>query len=92
MARETIRNILPRNQPLIATLEGDQKRIPRRITVSGPRHLWGMDLTLVWVLGFIPVWVLGIIDYWGSNLVALEPIPWPTAGRWYALPSRPSQG
>ena len=44
-----------------------------------PRRLWGLDLTLVWVLGFFPVWLLGIVDYHGSRLIALERLRWPTS-------------
>jgi putative transposase len=77
--RETFRRILLRNQGLLPEIELEQEERKRRIVVHAPRKLWGMDLTLVWVLGFFPVWVLGIVDYHGSRLVALEPLPWPTA-------------
>lgn len=79
LARETIRKILLRNQDLLPELEEQKKDKKRPIVVHAPRKLWGMDLTLVWVLGFFPVWVLGIVDYHGSRLIALEPLPWPTA-------------
>ena len=41
--------------------------------------LWGLDLTLVWLLGFIPVWILGVVDYHGSRLVCLRRLAWPTS-------------
>lgn len=78
LATETIRAVLKRNQSLIVALQQAERRAPRRIVVSAPRVLWGMDFTLVWVLGFLPLWVLGIVDYHGSRLVALEPLRWPT--------------
>lgn len=78
-ARETIRKILIRNQDLIGEMEEEQRRVPRRIEVSRPKRLWGMDLTLVWILGLIPVWLLGVVDYHGSRLVVLEALRWPTA-------------
>ncbi len=42
-------------------------------------ELWGVDFTLVWVLGFFPAWVLGVVDYQGSRLVAFERVAWPTS-------------
>lgn len=81
LARETIRNILLRNQGLIATLEEEERVVRRRISVHASRELWGIDLTIVWVLGFLPIWILGIIDYYGSHVVAIEPIAWPTAAQ-----------
>jgi len=41
--------------------------------------LWGLDLTLVWLLGFFPVWILGVVDYQGSRLVGLRRLVWPTS-------------
>lgn len=78
LARETIRAVLKRNEGMIAALERQKRRSPKRIVVTEPRVLWGLDLTLVWVLGFLPVWILGIVDYHGSRLVALEPLWWPS--------------
>jgi transposase InsO family protein len=78
-ARETFRNILSRRRELIVALEDERRKPRRRITVSGPRKLWGADLTLVFVLGFFPCWVLGVVDYWGSRVVAFERVAWPTA-------------
>lgn len=51
----------------------------RRIDVDRPRRLWGMDLTLVWLLGFFPIWLLGVVDYHGSRLMTLERLTAPTA-------------
>jgi len=81
LTRETIRKIVIRRQDLVLKLTDAEKRRRRKITVSGPRQLWGLDLTLVWVLWFIPVWVLGIVDYHGSRLVAFERLPWPTGAQ-----------
>ena len=47
--------------------------------MTQPGQLWGVDLTLVWLLGFWPVWVLGAVEYHGSRLVAFERLAWPTA-------------
>lgn len=58
----------------MAALEDEVRRRPRRILVSGPRQLWGLDLTTVWVLGVFPIWILGVVDYHGSRLVAFERI------------------
>lgn len=77
LARETIRAVLKRNRGAIASMEQAQRRRARTVGVKEPRSLWGVDLTVVWVLGFVPVWVLGVIDYQGSRLVALEPLRWP---------------
>jgi putative transposase len=41
--------------------------------------LWGLDLTLVWLLGFVPVWIVGVVDYHGSRLVGLRRVVWPTS-------------
>ena len=50
--------------------------------MSGPRQLWGADLTLVWVLGLLPVWILGVVDYHGSRLVSFDRLGlWPTAAQ-----------
>ncbi len=78
-ARSTFRRIVIRNQGRIAELEGERGRPGRRIAVRAARVLWGVDLTLIWVLGFLPVWVLGAVDYHGSRIVALEPVAWPSA-------------
>ncbi|MBL8953681.1 MAG: transposase family protein [Myxococcaceae bacterium] len=47
--------------------------------MRGRLELWGVDLTLVWVLGVFPVWLVGVVDYHGSRLVALESVVWPRA-------------
>jgi putative transposase len=73
-SKETFRRILARRRDLVVELENEDRRRPRRITVSGPRQLWGLDLTTVWILGIFPVCILGVIDYHGSRLVALERI------------------
>jgi transposase InsO family protein len=78
-ARETFRRILIRRRDLVVALDQERQKRPRRIRVSGPRQLWGADLTLVWILGFIPAWILGVVDYHGSRLVAFERLAWPTA-------------
>jgi transposase InsO family protein len=78
-ARETFRQILVRRRDLVVELEQAKRRRPRRIRVTGPGQLWGVDLTLVWLLGFWPVWVLGAVDYHGSRVVAFERLAWPTA-------------
>jgi transposase InsO family protein len=75
-ARETFRRILKRRKDLVVDMQQARRRTPRRIRVERPRELWGVDLTLVWVLGFWPVWVLGAVDYFGSRLVAFETVAW----------------
>lgn len=76
---ETVRKILLRRRGLVVELEQQRRRKPRRIKVDASRVLWGLDLTLVWVLGFFPVWILGVVDYQGSQLVALRRLMWPTS-------------
>ncbi|MBI5481188.1 MAG: transposase family protein [Deltaproteobacteria bacterium] len=78
-ARETFRQIVIRRRELVVELEDARRRRPRRIHVTRPGSLWGIFLTLVWVLGFWPVWVLGAVDYHGSRLVAFERVGWPSA-------------
>jgi transposase InsO family protein len=78
-ARETFRQILIRRRDLVIELEDARRRRPRRIRVTQTGHLWGVDLTLVWLLGFWPVWLLGAVDYHGSRVVAFERLAWPTA-------------
>jgi transposase InsO family protein len=78
-ARETIRRILIRRRDLVVEEEQARRRRQRRIVVRGPGQLWGVDLTLLWVLGFWPAWVIGVIDYHGSRLIAFERIAWPTS-------------
>ena len=72
LARETIRRILLRRHDLAAVLKQERRRKPQRIVVTRSLQLWGLDHTLVLVLGFFPVWLLGVVDYHGSRLVALE--------------------
>ena len=76
---ETVRKILLRRRELVVELEQQRRRKPRRIKVDASRVLWGLDLTLVWVLGFFPVWILGVVDYQGSRLVGLRRLAWPTS-------------
>jgi transposase InsO family protein len=73
-SKETFRRILARRRDLVVALEDEARHRPRHIRVSGPRQLWGLDLTTVWVLGIFPVWILGVVDYHGSRLVAFERI------------------
>ena len=77
LSRETVRKILGRRHDLIDGIKLERKKPKLKIHVSGPRRLWGIDLTLVWILGTFPAWVLGIIDYHGSRLTALERVRWP---------------
>jgi len=77
-ARETVRQIIIRRRDLFFRIVEEKKRA-QRIHVSGPRHLWGIDLALVWVLGFVPVWLLGVVDYHGSRLMALELLRTPSS-------------
>jgi len=67
LERETVRRILLR-EPAPAK----PRKLARRIDVSGPHQLWGIDLTLVWLFGLFPVWLLGVVDYYGSRVVCLE--------------------
>ena len=76
---ETVRKILLRRRELVVELEQQRRRKPRRIKVDASHVLWGLDLTLVWVLGFFPVWILGVVDYQGSRLVGLRRLAWPTS-------------
>jgi hypothetical protein len=69
---------------LVALLEQDRRKSRLRIDIRQPRKLWGVDLTLVWVLAIVPVWIVGIVDYHGSHLVSFERIVgWPTAAQVY---------
>lgn len=78
ITRQTVRNILARG-PRVSVAAPVEPVPPRRIDVHRPRQLWGIDLTLVWVLGFFPVWLLGVVDYHGSRLMVLERLTTPTA-------------
>ena len=79
-SRETVRKILLRRHDLVIELEEQRRRRPRRIKIDSSRVLWGLDLTLIWLLGFFPVWILGVVDYQGSRLVGLRRVIWPTSG------------
>ena len=70
----TVRAILLRSEEQLATLRAARTKVPRRIDVRKALKLWGLDFTLVWVLGVIPVWLLGVVDYHGSRLLLLEPV------------------
>jgi putative transposase len=78
ITRQTVRNILARG-PRVSVAAPVEPVPPRRIDVRRPRQLWGIDLTLVLVLGFFPVWLLGVVDYHGSRLMVLERLTTPTA-------------
>lgn len=78
LSRETIRRVIRRNQDTLAEMFRQRRRVGR-FHIDRPRTLWGVDLTLGWVLGFVPLWVAAIVDYHGSYLIALEPLPWPSA-------------
>jgi transposase InsO family protein len=78
-SQETVRRILLRRRGLITAIEDERRRKPRRIKIGSTRLLWGLDLTLVWLVGFIPVWILGVVDYHGSRLVCLRRLAWPTS-------------
>lgn len=80
LSRETVRRVIRRSQKQIAQLERAKRR-RGRFEVALPRKLWGIDLTLVWVLGFVPMWIAAIVDYRGSYVVALEPLRWPTSAQ-----------
>ncbi|MFZ5470759.1 MAG: DDE-type integrase/transposase/recombinase, partial [Myxococcota bacterium] len=69
----TVRAILIRRRTLLAELEESRKK-RRRIRVTRPNVLWGVDLTLVWLWGVVPVWLFGVVDYYGSRLLLLEPV------------------
>jgi transposase InsO family protein len=77
-ARETIRRILMRKRDLVVELQQQRRRRAPRIRVGRRGRLWGVDLTLLWVLGFWRVWVLGVVDYCGSRVVVFERVAWPT--------------
>lgn len=71
-ARATVRRILLRRRGLVVELEEARRRARRRTRMQRALELWGVDITLVWLLGSRPVWVQGVVDYHGSRLVALE--------------------
>ena len=75
LSPSTVRAILLRSEELLAALVAGRKKVARRIRVRRALKLWGLDFTLVWVLGVIPVWLLGAVDYHGSRLLLLEPVP-----------------
>jgi transposase InsO family protein len=81
LVTETVRKILRRGPPTLLDprpTNGARER-HGRIDVDRPRQLWGMDLTLVWLLGFFPIWLLGVVDYHGSRVMTLERMAAPTA-------------
>jgi transposase InsO family protein len=83
--RETFRAILMRNRDVIARLQGDHRKTPRRIVVSRPLQLWGIDLTLVRLFAIWPVWLVGVVDLYGSRLIALEPVLAETSAEVYRV-------
>lgn len=78
LPRETVRRVIRRNQKLIAELEREHRRAGR-FEIELPRKLWGIDITVVWVLGFVPLWVAAFVDYRGSYAIAMQPLPWPSS-------------
>ncbi len=74
LSPSTIRAILLRSEAQLAALAAARKKRPRSIHVRRPGVLWGIDFTLVWVLGVVPVWLLGVVDYHGSRLLLLRPV------------------
>ena len=78
-ARETFRAILMRNRDVIARLRSEKRTAPRRIVVTLPNRLWGIDLTLVRLFAIWPVWIVGVVDYYGSRLISLERVAAPPA-------------
>jgi transposase InsO family protein len=72
LVRKTIRLILRRRGDLAAVLTTERRKKPSRIVVKRPLQLWGIDHTLVFVLGFFPVWLLGVVDYHGSRVIFLK--------------------
>jgi hypothetical protein len=88
-ARETFRQILIRRRDLVVALQEQRRQHPRRIDVRRRGRLWGLDLTVVWVLAIVPVWLVGIVDYHGSCLLTLQRITWwPTAAQIAAVLER----
>ncbi len=86
LATQTIRNIVGRSPQTPSPARGGgpgrgtgHREVARRIDVTAARQLWGMDLTLVWLLGFFPIWLLGVVDYHGSRIITLERLTAPTA-------------
>jgi transposase InsO family protein len=69
---ETFRRILARRRATVVAIEQERRKRRRRIRINRALELWGVDLTLVMLLGFFPVWLLGVIDYRGSKLMLLE--------------------
>ncbi len=80
MSASTVHAILRRRRHDVAELEAARRQRPRTIVVPARMSRWGLDLTLVWVLGGLPVWVLGVVDLHSSRLVALRPVEPTSAG------------
>ena len=55
------------NRKRIAQLEASKRRPPRKIAVAASNTLWGLDLTLVWILGFFLVFGLIRAAFWGGR-------------------------
>lgn len=58
----------------MAELGSVRRQRPRTIVVPAGMLRWGVDLTLVWVLGVVPVWLIGVVDMHSSRLIALRPV------------------
>ena len=74
MSSSTVRSILQRRRRDVAELESVRRQRPRTIVVPARMLRWGIDLTLVWVLGVLPVWLVGVVDMHSSRLIALRPV------------------
>lgn len=59
LSPSTVRSILQRRRDDLAELESVRRQHPRTIVVPVRMLRWGVDLTLVWVLGVLPVWLIG---------------------------------
>ncbi len=74
LSASTIHAILRRRRDDLAELEAARRQRPRTIVVPARMLRWGLDLTLVWVMGVVPVWVIAVVDLHSSHLLALRPV------------------
>jgi putative transposase len=74
LSASTIHAILRRRRDDLAELEAVRRGRPRTIVVPVRMLRWGLDLTLVWVMGVVPVWVIAVVDLHSSRLLALRPV------------------
>ncbi|MER2563216.1 MAG: DDE-type integrase/transposase/recombinase [Myxococcaceae bacterium] len=74
LSPSTVRSILRRRRHDVAELESVRRERPRTIVVPERMLRWGIDLTLVWVLGLVPVWLISVVDMHSSRLIALRPV------------------